>query len=238
VDRNPPHVTYVRDPSLDQGTRGYRADHAYWLSGIAPRGAGQGTVDALSHGFGLGDPSPSGTGHGGGTLTGGTIPAIGFASQFKTWGPAPRIPKADTLDVNAQNVRTVTVDAPRARLSCGARVNLKSDGPTDVLLGGCAGALGLPAASRCVDTRKFSFRLHHPRRARIVGLEVFVNGKRILSRRGRNISRLTLVRLPKRTFRVRIVATQSTGSKLVSTRTYRGCAKSRPRTRGHHHRKR
>jgi hypothetical protein len=30
---------------------------------------------------------------------------------------------------------------------------------------------------------------------------------------------------------VKIVATQSGGSKLISTRTYNGCEKSRPRTR-------
>jgi hypothetical protein len=236
VDRNPPHVTFVRDPSLDRANLGYVNDHAYWLSGIKPRGSGQGTVDALSRGLGVGDPQPSDTGHGGGTLTGGTIPAIGFASQFKTWGPAPARPKQDVLDVNAQNVRTVTVNAPRARLSCAAKVNLKSDGATDVVLGGCEQALGLPSASRCVDTRKFSFRLHHPRRARIVAVEAFVNGKRVARRRGRNITRITLTRLPQRAFKVKIVATQSTGSQLISTRTYRGCAKTRPRTRRNHHR--
>jgi hypothetical protein len=42
---------------------------------------------------------------------------------------------------------------------------------------------------------------------------------------------VTLRRLPKRKFKVRIVATQSGGSKLISTRTYHGCRKSRPHTR-------
>jgi hypothetical protein len=34
---------------------------------------------------------------------------------------------------------------------------------------------------------------------------------------------------------VRIVATQSTGSKLVSVRRYKGCTKGKPQTRAHHH---
>ena len=94
-----------------------------------------------------------------------------------------------------------------------------------------------PAARSCLDRRKFSFRLHHARRARVVRVKVYVNGKLRVTRRGRNIKRVTIKRLPKGRARVRIVATQSTGSKLVSTRTYRGCKKSRPRTRGiHRHR--
>jgi len=95
----------------------------------------------------------------------------------------------------------------------------------------CAGALArIPLGGRCVDRRKFSFRLHHAPRARVVRVRVYVNGKRKLSRRGRNIRKITLKRLPQGTFKVRIVATQSSGSKLISTRTYRGCRKSRPKT--------
>jgi hypothetical protein len=85
----------------------------------------------------------------------------------------------------------------------------------------------------CVDRRKFSFRLHHGPRSRVVKVRVFVNGKLEVTRRGRNIRRVTLRRLPRGRFKVRIVAVHSNGSRLVSTRTYRGCKKSRPRTRGH-----
>jgi hypothetical protein len=42
-------------------------------------------------------------------------------------------------------------------------------------------------------------------------------------------------RLPRKRFTLRIVATQSSGSKLISTRHYRGCRKGRPTTRAHHH---
>jgi hypothetical protein len=236
VNRNPTHVTYVVDPKLDYPKLGFVADHAYYVSGVKPRDAGanggQATVDVFSHGFGVGDPKPSSTERGAGTLTGGTLAALAFTSQKKTWGPAPKIPTADQLDVTATNVGTVTIDAPRAHVSCDPKVNLKSDGPTKVVITGCARQ---KAAKRCVDRRKFSFKLHHAPKARVVKVVVYVNGKRKLVKRGKDIRRVTIRRLPKRRFVVRIVATQSSGSQLISTRTYKGCSKGKPRVRARHH---
>jgi hypothetical protein len=231
VNRNPPHVTFVADPPNDHAGLGFVADHAYWLSNVKPRSAAdaQGTIDVLSHGFGAADAPPSATGAGAGTLTGGTFPALAFTRTFKTWGAPPPAPKADALDITATNIRTVTVDTRRARVSCAPKLNVKSDGPIAVVLGSCGKRL-LPA-KRCVDRRKFTFRLHHAKGARVVSVAVYVNGKRKVSRRGRDIRRVTLRRLPRKRFKVRIVATQSSGGQLVSTRTYRGCAKSRPHTR-------
>ena len=100
------------------------------------------------------------------------------------------------------------------------------------MISGCR--LALPSARKCVDRRKFTFKLHHGRRARVVAVEAFVNGKRKLRRRGHDIKRITLKRLPQKRFKVKIVATQNGGSKLISKRTYRGCKKSRPTTRGVH----
>jgi hypothetical protein len=94
--------------------------------------------------------------------------------------------------------------------------------------------LGLPSAGRCVDRRKFTFKLHHAPHARVTGVVVFVDGKRKLTRRGHALSKVTLRRLPRGRFEVKIVATQSSGSTLTSTRIYRGCKKSRPTTRAHH----
>ncbi|MEA2457170.1 MAG: beta-glucosidase, partial [Thermoleophilaceae bacterium] len=98
----------------------------------------------------------------------------------------------------------------------------------------CGGPVGLPSTRRCVDRRKFTFKLHRAPHARVVRVEGFVNGKRKVNRRGHDIKRVTLRRLPRGKFKVKIVATQNTGSTLTSTRTYRGCKKSRPSTRAHH----
>jgi hypothetical protein len=102
---------------------------------------------------------------------------------------------------------------------------------------GCASAagnpLGLPSSKRCVDRRRFRFRLRQPRGGRIVSVTVFVNGRRVIKQRGRRIGSVALGRLPLGRFKVRIVAVTSLGRIVESTRTYSGCRKSRPRTRTH-----
>ena len=90
----------------------------------------------------------------------------------------------------------------------------------------------------CVDRRKFTFRLHHAKRAHVVAVDVFINGRRVLHKRARALTKVTLNRLPRGTFTLKIVAKQSTGSTITSVRNYRGCKKTRPRTRSHHHRRR
>jgi len=103
------------------------------------------------------------------------------------------------------------------------------------------GAGLLPARRRCVDRRRFTFTLHRPRGARVVRVAVYVDGRRTRLVRGHSIRRLTIRRLPRGRFVVDIVATRSNGTRLVSTRTYHGCAKSRPHLRlgrSRHHQKR
>lgn len=141
VDRNPARVRYVRNPKMDFPALGMIGDHAYWLSDIALRGgsgeASRGRVDAFSHGFGLGDPPTTDTQTGGGTLTGGTLPAIAFTSQSKAWGEAPTIDVANRLDIAAENIGAVTVHPERARIDCDAVLNVTTDGPVTVTLDGC-----------------------------------------------------------------------------------------------------
>ena len=137
VDRNPPHVTYVADPSLDHPELGLVADHAYWLSDVEPRGAGQGTVDAFSHAAGKGDPLAAATQFGAGTLGDGNLGTLAFTRQYKTWGPALPIAKRDRIDLTAQNAGTVTIDVKRAGVSCNADLRVTSDGPLAVKLAGC-----------------------------------------------------------------------------------------------------
>ena len=152
VDRSPPHVTYVRNPSMDFAQDGTVADHAYWLSAITladpSAGAGMGTIDVRSEGFGVGDPTPSGVAPVAGALTGGTLPAISYQGTSQTWGAAPSGPVADKLDVSATNIASVVVDPVRARVSCAAQVSI-SGGPTTVVLAGCNRAVsgGGPATS-------------------------------------------------------------------------------------------
>ncbi len=138
VVRNPAHVTYAIDPVLDYPELDYVADRAYWLSGLKLRDpAARASIDAVSHAFGTGDPEPSPTEQGAGTLEGGTFGSIAFESMKREWGPPPSAPKSDKLEITATNLAKVTVDPKRAGLSCEAEVTVESDGPLRVRLAGC-----------------------------------------------------------------------------------------------------
>jgi predicted esterase len=141
VNRNPAHVTYVVNPTMDFPEMGGPANHAYWVSGLKLRDssgdAPRGTVDVRSEGFGAGDPAALPTQHGAGALTGGTLPAIAYTSQSRQWGPTPPALVRNRLDINAQNISALTIDPGRARVSCGATLDVKTDGAMSVTLAGC-----------------------------------------------------------------------------------------------------
>jgi hypothetical protein len=148
VTRNPAHVTYAYNPTMDFAADGTTAGHAYWLYGVTLRdpsgSAPLGTIDVRSEGFGLADPVPGETEHGAGALTGGQIPAIPYTSQSKSWAPAQSAPAQDTLDINATNVSAVTIDAKRAKVNCKAHLNVVTDGPLTVTLADCNGVKSTP----------------------------------------------------------------------------------------------
>jgi hypothetical protein len=138
VDRNPMHVTFVVDPPQDSKPAHVVADHAYWLSDLTRRSVGTvGTIDVRSEGFGYGDPQPQGTATGAGVLTGGSKLAMPYTQIRQTFSARPRTPKRDRLDIVASNVRTMTIDVSRARVTCHARVHVNTDGPLTIRLAGC-----------------------------------------------------------------------------------------------------
>jgi murein tripeptide amidase MpaA len=99
---------------------------------------------------------------------------------------------------------------------------------------GCGGRpLGITGSRPCVDHRKFRFQIHKPHKGHITRVDVYLNGKRILSRHGKKARRkyITLNRLRKRHghYRLTFVVYTSDGKQHISTRTYSKCRKSRPR---------
>jgi hypothetical protein len=141
VNRNPAHVTYVVNPTMDFRKEGTVANHAYWLSGLRLRNTGGsaplGTVDARSEGFGRGDAPAKATSHTVGVLTGGNEQAMPYTEQSKSWGKAPRTKRADVLHLDAENLSRVVVHPTRAKLGCDAKLQVTTDGPVQVRLAGC-----------------------------------------------------------------------------------------------------
>src|SRR5205807_7927237 len=63
---------------------------------------------------------------------------------------------------------------------------------------------GLAPASTCVDTRRFTFKLHKFRKARIVDAVLFINGVRKAHKRGHDLKTITIAKLPLGNFTVKI----------------------------------
>lgn len=101
-----------------------------------------------------------------------------------------------------------------------------------------AAAGGGSSGQSCPVRREVSFGLHHARHARVVDVKLYVDGHLERHRRGHSLHRVTLSTPPPGVFRIKIISSQSTGVRWISKRTYRGCVKGSPRTRGLHPRRR
>jgi len=180
---DPPRVTYVRNPLMDDPASGLVGDHAYWLSSIETRTRGLGTVDVTSGGLGVG-PRPIA----GAAMENGTVPSDGitlgtgydhpdvhnslpsnpYTREYRHPGGAAVATPSDGLTITATNIRQVTIDPARAHVDCAATITVTSDGPLSVHLLGCGGehefaatrgstAPGVPGAAALVPP---AARLH------------------------------------------------------------------------------
>jgi hypothetical protein len=209
VDRSPPHVTYVVDPTEDSSAAGAVGDHAYWLSGLTvrdPRKAKTGTIDARSEAFGVGDPKPTGVSQSGGTLDGGAHGPMPYVRREQDWGPAPAIAKADRLVVTATNVGAATVDARRAGLSCAPRLDLRSDGPLNL-------RMECPPLRTRRCTKRVLLTLPRVRGQRVVQADVRYRGKRVRRARRRDIRHVAVRRVTTRAFTLRVYLRTSGGGR-------------------------
>ena len=82
----------------------------------------------------------------------------------------------------------------------------------------------LPSGRSCRSRRHFRIRLRHPRGTRIRSASVYVNGRRVATRRGRRVTaRVNLRGLPRGRFKVRIKVTLADGRVIRGTRSYGTC---------------
>ena len=218
VERDPAQVTYVIDPVPDNPARGIVADHAYWLSGLKARGAGVGTIDVLSHGFGQGEPLVKPVAQSQGVLTGGNHEPAPYTLREQAWEATPA-PRADRLTVTANNVSAATIDARRARVSCAPSISLTSDGPLDLQIA-CPPPPKRSRAASCAT--RLRLRLPRVRGGRVTQAVVRHGKRRILVRRGRNLRVIRVRRASTRSHRLR-VELRTTKGRVTLTRRIAAC---------------
>jgi predicted esterase len=179
---DPAHVTFAVAPPNDFPDVGVVADHDYWLSGLKVRSlavnpdgsvtpandqsstvdpgtvtsGAAGLIDAFSYGFGAADPAvlPPGTVPGAGVLEGGHHGPMPYLETVESWAPARPAPVADRLDLTVANLSWVVVDLRRAHLTCGALIDVRSDGPVTISLPQCHATMsfGSGATARRIPT--------------------------------------------------------------------------------------
>jgi hypothetical protein len=142
VDRNPYHVTFVVDPTEDNATATTVANHAYWLSALRTAKAGTATVDAVSGAFGTTDAKVLPIDTKPGVLTGGEIPAMAYIARSQQWGPFGKAAASNSLKLTVKNLRSLTVQLDRARLTAARAltIDVTADTASTVVLSGSSPA--------------------------------------------------------------------------------------------------
>ncbi|GAA5156069.1 hypothetical protein GCM10023321_31010 [Pseudonocardia eucalypti] len=134
---NPHHVTYVRNPLMDDPASGLVGDHAYWLSEISSRGRRTGTIDVVSHGRGLADAPVPAKRTEPGLADGSIMPVNPYVREYRHLADPVHAEERDELEIKATDIDAVTIDPDRAGVSCSARLHAKTNGPLAVTLRGC-----------------------------------------------------------------------------------------------------
>jgi hypothetical protein len=151
---DPVRVTYVRNPLMDDPGAGLVGNRAYWVSGIETRDQALGTIDVISDGF---ETGPAEARHketenltipsDGIYLSTGfdqpdrryAIPQNAYTREFRHLGSGPSHTPGNSLTITAKNIGTLTIDPQRAKVSCDAELDVRTDGPLSITLLGCGG---------------------------------------------------------------------------------------------------
>jgi hypothetical protein len=107
VNRNPAHVTYVRNPKMDFGTCRRSPTTPTGCPGLGcatPLAARRSAPSTRARRARHRRPEPGATQRGSGTLSGGNLGSLGYTSQSKAWGATPKAAKADVLNLDAKNI--------------------------------------------------------------------------------------------------------------------------------------
>lgn len=134
---DPHHVTYVRNPLMDDPASGLVGDRAYWLSGITSRDGGIAQIDVVSRGLGV-TAAPVPPSRSEVALTDGTFsPVNPYLREFRALDEPLDAPVENALEITGVDVGAVTIDPERAGVGCDAELRVTTNGPLEVTLLGC-----------------------------------------------------------------------------------------------------
>jgi hypothetical protein len=248
-EADPVSVTYRLDRRFFQPRYGISYDGAYWASGLVlAAGAESGSIDATrAEAADTHTDLPEEDG----------ADALGpYRLRGADVTPAP--PAANRVSVRLSHLSHAALDTRRMGWTAGRDQHVagETDAPSElVLTGDYAAPVRVDGAAyvrrrssitlrldpgrfdvtvspkRCVRPRRVVFRIHQPRRGAIVRVDVYVDGRRVRTVRGRRVRRVAVRGLPRHGFRLRIVATSASGGRTISVRRYTRCGKRRPTTR-------
>ena len=98
------------------------------------------------------------------------------------------------------------------------------------------GAAHGPTAGACTVARPLVFRINPVPGGRVVRVTAYVNGRRVLVRRGHDVTRVSFPRPPGRRLVIRIVSTNNRGGQVVTLRTFGPCSRTKVTGRVRRHR--
>lgn len=107
--------------------------------------------------------------------------------------------------------------------------------PATAATAGQAGPLSASAGGACVASARLRFFIRPVPHGRVVKAVAFVNGRVVARKKGKSLKRLSFARPRGGVLKVRIITTNNKGGRVVTRRTFSGCA-ARTRVIGRPHR--
>jgi hypothetical protein len=134
---DPHHVTFVRNPLMDDPRSGLVADKAYWVSGLQSRDGLLGAIDVVSRGQGVADATVPAKQTEPGVADGTFSPVNPYLREHRELGDPVPAAAENALDIKAANIGELAVDPERAGVDCDTELRVRTDGPLTVTLIGC-----------------------------------------------------------------------------------------------------
>ena len=94
---------------------------------------------------------------------------------------------------------------------------------------------GRAGTGGCIAARRLTFRINPVPNGRVVKAGAFVNGHKVAARRGHNLVGISFRRPAGGKLHVKIITTNNRGGRVITTRDFTGCTRTKVRGKTHRH---